>query len=236
MTVVVPPAVVWYAFQQSDAFARTVVILLVLVSIYAWTLIVDKFRTVGRAAHANRGFRRQFERRQRLVDLATAREHGGPLAAVYQAAMEEIMAVLGLNEGTFEAYCQKRSLPRGLTHMETERIRETMDRTVAGQVFGLQGNLNALGTVVSVSPFLGLLGTVWGVMAAFTAMARAGRPDISAMAPGISGALLTTVVGLLVAIPCVVAYNAIAGRVKAMTNEMDWLVDQVVDDLRREMS
>lgn len=236
MFVPVPPAVVWYAFQQSDAFARTVVILLLIVSVYAWTLIVDKFRGVARAARANRGFRRQFERRQRITDLAVDSDHSGPLAAVYRAAMTEIMAVFDANETAFEAYCRKRSLPRGLTHMEMERVREAMDRTVAGEIFKLQSNLNALGTVVSVSPFLGLLGTVWGVMAAFTAMARGGRPDIAAMAPGISGALLTTVVGLLVAIPCVVAYNAIAGRIKAMSNEMDNLVDEVADDLRRELT
>lgn len=229
------PAVVLYAFQQSDAFARLVVVLLLLVSVYAWTLIVDKFRLVRRCMRANWRFRRHFQRRKRITDLAVQEPHAGPLAAVYAAAMAEIRVVLGADESMFEGYCRRGEFPRGLTIMEVERVREAMDRTVAGEVFRLQSSLTALGTVVSVSPFLGLLGTVWGVMAAFTAMARSGRPDVAAMAPGISGALLTTVVGLLVAIPSLVCYNAVAGRVKALTNDMDCLVDEVVDEVRREM-
>lgn len=230
------PAVVLYAFQQSDWFARVVVFVLLSVSMYAWTLIVDKFRGVRRIARADRRFRNAFERRRGITDLAVGGEApASPLREVYHGAMEEIREILGVGEETFETYCRRRDLSRGLTLLEIERVREAMDRVIATQIFHLQRDLGALGTITSVSPFLGLLGTVWGVMAAFTEMARAGRPDIGAMAPGISGALLTTVIGLLVAIPCVVAYNTLAGRVKTITADMDHLADEVIDDLRREM-
>ena len=230
----VPPAVVLYAFQQSDGFARLVVVLLLIVSVYAWTLIVDKFRDVRRAALYDRRFRRRFDERSHVAELCNNRDQRGPLANVYSAAMDEMTAAFRGDDTDWPKYARGQ-FPRALTDRETEHVREAMDRTVVSETFRLQDSLNALGTISTVSPFLGLLGTVWGVMAAFIAMAQGGRPDIAAMAPGISGALLTTVVGLLVAIPSVVAYNVLAGKVKAICNGMDRLADEIADDIRREM-
>ena len=87
-------------------------------------------------------------------------------------------------------------------------------------------------TAVSISPFLGLFGTVWGIMLAFTEMAMAGKPDIQTLAPGVSGALLTTVLGLLVAIPSLIGYNAIAFYIKQLTVYMDNQVEEFANKLK----
>ena len=89
-------------------------------------------------------------------------------------------------------------------------------------------------TAVSISPFLGLFGTVWGIMLAFTEMAMAGRPDIQTLAPGVSGALLTTVLGLLVAIPSLVGYNTITFYIKQVTVHMDNFVEEFIAKLKIE--
>ena len=88
--------------------------------------------------------------------------------------------------------------------------------------------MGLLGTIVSISPFLGLLGTVWGVMLAFIGMAQKGRPDIGVIAPGVSGALLTTVVGLVVAIPSVIGNNFILSDVEKTTVEMGNFVENFI--------
>lgn len=229
------PGSVGYAFVQSGGFAQVIVILLLLTSMYGWTLMVDKFRQLLKARDGNRSFQGIFNGRKALTEVfLNAAKQRGPLAIVYRAGMDEVLRILDADEIVYEKYCRERRLPRGLTPSERDRVREVMDRMVMRQIDHFQKRLGTLGTIVSVSPFLGLLGTVWGVMMAFVAMAQAGRPDISAMAPGISGALLTTVVGLLVAIPAVVGYNLINSRVKELTAEMDELVDDMVDAMRTE--
>ena len=93
-------------------------------------------------------------------------------------------------------------------------IEAVMESQISKEITSLESGVSFLATVVSVCPFLGLFGTVWGVMLSFVGMAQAGSADIAAMAPGIASALLTTVVGLVVAIPSVIGYNMITGMIK----------------------
>jgi biopolymer transport protein TolQ len=96
-----------------------------------------------------------------------------------------------------------------------------MEREVGEQALKLEDRMTVLATAVSGAPFLGLLGTVWGVMDTFSGIALAGHPDLAAMAPGVSGALITTVTGLLVAIPAMFGYNFLVVTLRAMTVELD---------------
>jgi len=151
---------------------------------------------------------------------------------VYQAGVDEITTLLELQENDIVRYANQKTLPRNLNPYEIDRVRSSLERAVSVKIDVLENRLGLLGTTVTVSPFLGLLGTVWGVMMAFAGMAQAGRPDIGAMAPGVSGALLTTVVGLVVAIPSVIGFNLLTSSTKQTITDMDNFVDDFVSLLR----
>jgi len=174
-------------------------------------------------------FMRQFERERSALGMALqVDEYTGPVAEVYREGVRELIAVLGVSEYEAEDVYRARRLPRPLSPGEIDKVRSTMDRIVDAKSMELEERLGLLGTIVSISPYLGLLGTVWGVMLSFIGMAQAGRPDISVIAPGVSGALLTTVVGLVVAIPSLAGNNAISNTVLKTCNEMENFVDAFI--------
>ena len=114
-----------------------------------------------------------------------------------------------------------------------EAVRNVAERTVADQALLLESSMGYLATAVSASPFLGLLGTVWGVMDAFGGMAVSGSATLSAVAPGISGALLTTVVGLLVALPSAIGYNYLTNEIRQMCVQMDNFAQDISAAIQR---
>ncbi|MFO7821469.1 MAG: MotA/TolQ/ExbB proton channel family protein [Lentisphaeria bacterium] len=236
MPIFIPtPAVngVLYAFQQSDAFAKVIIVLLLLLSMQAWTIMLDKGMTVRHARRSGLKFLNKFAACSSPLDmLMQLDQHSGPLLEVYEAGIEELADILDMDSANLDQCARTHSLPRQLSIHEVDRIRSTLERTVSAKISELERRLGLLGTAVTVSPFLGLLGTVWGVMMAFTGMAQSGRPDIGAMAPGISGALLTTVVGLLVAIPSVVGFNLLTSGVQQAITEMDNFVEDFVSVLK----
>jgi biopolymer transport protein ExbB/TolQ len=108
-----------------------------------------------------------------------------------------------------------------ITPAQMGAVNAAMERAVGETALGLESQMILLATAVSGSPFLGLLGTVWGVMDAFTGVAVAGSPNLTAMAPGVSGALITTVTALCVAIPAMFGYNFLVTSIRAAVVEMD---------------
>ena len=222
-----------YALKQSDGFAKFIVILLFVLSIYAWTIMCEKGVSLSRIRNGSKKFLAAFEPAVSPLELALrGEEFDGPITVIYRAGLDDVMDVLKVKPELVETYCRRRTLPRPLTPHEIDKVRSTLERTVASQILDMEDKLGFLGTIVTVSPFLGLLGTVWGVMLAFIGRAQKGRPDISAIAPGISGALLTTVVGLVVAIPAVVGNNLIANAVRQTTVEMDNFVEDFISMLK----
>jgi biopolymer transport protein TolQ len=218
-----------YAFDQSDGFAKFIVVLLLVLSVYAWSIMCEKGWSLMRVRRQIGRFLRQFERERSALGMALqADEYAGPIADVYREGVREVIAVLGMSEYDAESVYRSRRLPRPLSAGEIDKVRSTMDRVVDMKSMELEERLGLLGTIVSISPYLGLLGTVWGVMLAFISMAQAGRPDITTMAPGVSGALLTTVVGLIVAIPSLVGNNSIANTVLKTCTEMENFVDAFI--------
>ena len=228
-----PVATVAYAFRQSDGFARFIVVLLAVLSVYVWTIMIEKWLVIRRARLGSTRFLNSFSQTVSPLELALQVEQfKGPVAQLYSAGLEEVMDVLDVDPQLIETYCRRRALPRPLSAHEVDKIRATLERMTASKVTELEARLGMLGTAVTVSPFLGLLGTVWGVMMAFCGMAQKGRPDISAIAPGVSGALLTTVVGLFVAIPAVIGYNLLAHAVQQTTVDMDNFVEDFLARLK----
>ncbi len=225
-----------YAFRQSDFFARTVVVLLVVLSMISWIIMLEKIAAVRHAIRGNRRFLKSFYSISGSpLQLALQLENfSGPLPLVYESAVKELMVALDLDPNFLDTYARKPSLPRPLSPGEIDKIRSALERTTDHVMFDLEKRLGLLGTTVTLSPFLGLLGTVWGVMLTFCQMANKGRPDIRAMAPGVSGALLTTVVGLLVAIPAVVGYNLLTHALRRISVEMENFIDDFTAVLRVE--
>jgi biopolymer transport protein TolQ len=119
---------------------------------------------------------------------------------------------------------------RRLRLNQLETLRTVVDRNVADEALILEEQMGLLATAVSAAPFLGLLGTVWGVMDAFGGMAVTGSATLSAVAPGISGALLTTVVGLLVALPSAIGYNLLTNQIRRISVQMDNFAQEFISE------
>ena len=122
---------------------------------------------------------------------------------------------------------------RRLDEVQVSAIRNVSERTMADQALLLENRMGLLATAASTAPFLGLLGTVWGVMEAFGGMAVSGSAMLSDVAPGISGALVTTVVGLLVALPSAIGYNLLSDQVRRFSVEMDNFTQELASDIER---
>lgn len=224
---------VLYAFETSDLVGQGIVILLFLISIYAWILMIEKSLVVRNTRRQVEEFYDRFKTSAFPLDLVLHVDRfGGPLAAVYQAGVEALVEVTKLDPKQIELCCRRRCLPRALSELELDKVRNAMEQAMGRHADALEHRLPVLGTAISISPLLGLLGTVWGIMVAFCALAETGRADISALAPGVSGALLTTVAGLVVAIPAAIGYNGLVVRIQRVTRQMDDFVDDVIFALR----
>lgn len=230
----IPP---FYAFSQSDWFGRFIVILLCFISVYAWTVMVDKYLSLNKAHKNDTRFLKSFSKGTTILEAyPEAQRSKGPVASVYLSGADKLLYLLGVKKESVILLGRQKKLPRQLTLLETEIIRNTMEYKVSLEILKLEDRLDALATAVSVSPFFGLLGTVWGVMVAFCGMAAKNTADISALAPGVSGALLTTVVGLLVAIPSLIGYNILTNYIRQLTVDMENFTMELESMLKLEVA
>ena len=208
-----------YAFLHSDLMGQGIVIGLTLLSIVTWTLMLEKGIGLKRAYKGSRSFLEEFRRKKNVISLRTrAEDDPSPAARVYESGFARLAQFNGDETGMNITHS------RPLTPVEIDVVRSTMEETVADQIVKLEDKVIVLMTAVSISPFMGLFGTVWGIMLAFT--------EIQTLAPGVSGALLTTVLGLLVAIPSLIGYNWITFYIKQVTVYMDNQVEEFTNKLK----
>lgn len=227
---------IWYSFTTSDLFSKSIIFLLLGMSVFAWTVMVSKGMDLKRARVMSDTF------------IATYRQDGQPLGLFLQRrrfpespvfhVYEKACMSVGLEMESRDGFGDGSSLALGgrsprLTALQLGAVRNAAEREVADQLLGLENQMGILATAVSASPLMGLLGTVWGVMLAFTGMAIQGSANLSAVAPGIAGALLTTVVGLIVAIPSAIGYNYLTSQIRNLTVQMDNFADALVADMQR---
>lgn len=226
----------FYAYQQSDSTGKFIVILLWFGSILTWTIMIEKGYSLFKAKRTSESFVQLFRGGKPVVSyIRDADRCTGPLAKVYEAGAEKLIEFYAINPEQALLVASSRQLPQvQLTDAQMEALRAVLEREVSGQIFKLEEKIGLLATAVSVSPLLGLFGTVWGVMIAFCGVAIAGKADIASMAPGISSALLTTVVGLVVAIPSVVGYNLLTVTIRKVTVMMDIFVEEFLTKVRLE--
>ena len=216
----------YYAFSKSDILGQSICIILFLFSIAVWAVMLEKIINLRKAEQFCEFFNRIFrEKRNVLGSRDKALLDPSPVAKVYLTACERA------EQFHLNIQDPKR---RALTDSEISIIRSTMEQAVEEQLLLLEKRSLFLATAVSASPFLGLFGTVWGITLAFTNLAIQGRADIQTLAPGVSGALLTTVIALFVAIPSLVGYNIIANSIKDITVRLDNFSENVAARLKIE--
>ncbi|HEY2472263.1 MAG TPA: MotA/TolQ/ExbB proton channel family protein [Terracidiphilus sp.] len=197
--------------------ALAVLILLLIASLYSWTIIFGKLGTFGRATRESRSFINAFRRATRLQEVAAFADNyrSSPLAQVYVDVYE-----------TYKRQTGGTGPPRNLAPLERSA------QTAANEaVTALERRLTWLATIAATSPFVGLFGTVMGIVDAFHGLGTAGAATLRAVAPGISEALITTAAGLFVAVPAVVAYNQFAARIRIFASATDDFCRELLNSL-----
>lgn len=208
----------YYAFINSTLEGKAVLIGLFLASIFSWSVIVTKIRVLNFAKRQSQRFSVLFHRDRAPLRIFEqgVRFDGSPLYEIYEAGCQELcFQLLGSTE-IDETYRARLESADKISPAQMRAVQAAMERAVGEAGLKLESQMIILSTAVSGAPFLGLLGTVWGVMDAFGGVAQSGSANLAAMAPGVSGALITTVVGLLVAIPAMFGYNFLVTSVRSM--------------------
>jgi biopolymer transport protein ExbB/TolQ len=217
-----------YVWDQATPEAKAIIVCLLLFSIIAWSVMIGKAVQMRRAKSLNQLFNTEFRSQKHVLDIFDRRvqAEGCPLFMVYQAGSLELDARLKNPDGNGRKPFV--SL-KGMEH-----VKRSLENTVAQESLKLESGLILLAIAVSGAPFLGLLGTVWGVMSTFGRIAMTGSATMSAMAPGVAAALITTVAGLLVAIPSMFGYNWLVHNLRVLTVELDNFAQELVSKIETE--
>jgi len=206
----------------SGLVARLVLGILLVFSVLAVTVMIDRFRLYRRAKSNSLAFLEAMDQARNLADLRERcdRYAGSPLVVLFKAGFREMTAqVLGGDERRYPAATAVPS--ESQVARSLERIRRVLDRAALAENDRLEAFLPVLATTGAVTPFIGLFGTVWGIMTAFTQIGAQGSASLAAVAPGISEALITTAAGLVPAISAVIAYNYFLGRLRVLNALVD---------------
>ena len=205
-----------YAFLESTFEGKLVLLTLFLASIFSWSVMVTKMRYLHFAKRQSARFSALFHRDRTPLRIYEQGVHfdGSPLYAIYAAGTAELcFQMLGSTE-VDETFRARLDAADKISPAQMRAVQAAMERAVGESALKLESQMIILSTAVSGGPFLGLLGTVSGI-------ASAGTANLAAMAPGVSGALITTVTGLLVAIPAMFGYNFLVTSVRSMIVQAD---------------
>jgi biopolymer transport protein TolQ len=202
---------------------QAVVALLVVVSIVSWAAIFRKVFALNRVRAKNEDFERDFWSGTNLNELYTAAaqntRQAGPIERIFASGMRE-----------YQKLRERRITDSGAL---LDGARRAMRASFQRELDALEANLSFLGTVGSVAPYVGLFGTVWGIMHAFTGLAALAQVTLATVAPGIAEALVATAIGLFAAIPAVVAYNRFAHDIDRVANRMETFMEEFSNILQR---
>jgi len=222
-----------FAFEHATIAGKLVLLLLAVASIFSWSVMLTKLRLIQFARKQNARFLGAFRQDRQPLRLfeKNARFPGSPNFNVYLAGCDEIAFHLLGSPEVDDTFRARLEIADKISPPQMGAVTAAMERAVGETALALESQMILLATAVSGSPFLGLLGTVWGVMDAFTGVAEAGAPNLAAMAPGVSGALITTGTALCVAIPAMFGYNFLLTRIRGMIVEMENFAAELASDL-----
>lgn len=213
---------------QSGAMGKLIVFSLLFVSIFAWAIIFYKNGVIRKARKSSFAFLDKFrESPDEMVEHYADRTEFGtsPFAAVFEAGLAELAMILGGKD--------RMQARRSLSMVQMDGLERSLETAISEQVMDLRRYLIVLATTAGVAPFVGLFGTVWGIMKAFAAMSMTGSASISSVAPGVSAALTTTVAGLAVAIPALIGYNYLMNGVRNLTQRMENFSSEFLSTVER---
>jgi biopolymer transport protein TolQ len=208
---------------------KLVLLLLIGFSVISWAIIFLKFRLFKGIERNQGGFARAFAEGKSLTALYEQAEKGekSPLTEVYRAGYLELTRI---QRERGEAPQGGRTAP-----FPVENVYRAMNRTTYEQVDGMENLLPFLATTGSATPFIGLFGTVWGIMNAFSGIATTGNATLATVAPGIAEALVATAAGLAAAIPSVMAYNYFLSRIRAIHTRINSFTSEFINFLERKV-
>jgi biopolymer transport protein TolQ len=202
-----------------DPVAKVVLLILILFSIASWGIILYKLWALSRAERQSTAFLDVFRRSSKFSEVQAVCKNlaESPLVGIFQAGYAELNTQL--------RQAPTAPSPGGAAPRPTLRSLPALDRALlratAVEVNKLESRVPFLATTASITPYIGLFGTVWGIMAAFQGIGQTGSTSLAVVAPGIADALIATAAGLFAAIPAVYFYNHLASRVKVLVSEMD---------------
>ncbi|MSO30581.1 MAG: hypothetical protein EXQ48_06485 [Acidobacteria bacterium] len=206
-------------FRDTGGINQAVLIVLLIFSVSSWAVILHKAWTLREANGQSKRFVEVFRRSSKFseVQAACASLSASPLAGVFQAGYAEINAQFRLTPPAPDA-----AAPAGRPTLKSlAAVDRALLRAAAAEVAKLEKRVTFLATTASITPFIGLFGTVWGILVAFNRIGATGSTNLAVVAPGISEALIATAAGLFAAIPAVYFYNHFSTMVKSFATEMD---------------
>ncbi len=215
---------IWTLILHASLVVKVVIILLVAVSFMSWMFIFQKWFSIRRASAQSDKFEREFW-------------SGNDLNALYQGAVNNRHSI-GSLERVFEAGFREFAKLRGQRGTDTSDMvdgaRRAMRATFQREMDFLERHLSFLASTGSVSPYVGLFGTVWGIMHAFRSLANVQQATLAQVAPGIAEALVATAIGLFAAIPAVVAYNRYSHDIERLANRFESFMEEFSNILHRQ--
>jgi biopolymer transport protein ExbB/TolQ len=205
-----------YAIQNATTEGKATVVALLILSLFSWTIIITKFRQLVIARKATKKFLAAYSSTRDPLDIQRKGEEfdGAPAYQLYIRGADELVYQLKNNPVTVKG-------DRRISTASFEAVKVALEEAASGEAMALEKGMIVLSTAVAGGPFIGLLGTVWGVMSTFAGIAESRAATLTAMAPGVAAALVATVTGLLVAIPAMFAYNFMVTTIRAITQELD---------------
>ena len=182
----------WQLFLRADFVVKAVIVLLLVSSIYSWALIFDKYRMFKKINESSQKFEDKFWKSKSAEGFSKTlpTKSEDPMTLIFQSAMNEVVRTRSKTSA-----------------VQSTRVERVLEISTDNQIKNIEKNFTFLATVGATAPFIGLFGTVWGIMNSFQSIAISRNTSLAIVAPGIAEALFATALGLLAAIPAVVAYN-----------------------------
>ena len=179
-------------FLRADIIVKSVIVILIVASIYTWALIIEKYRLFNKIQKSSAIFEEKFWSSKSAENFYNnlPSKYQDPMANIFRSAMSEVIKTKSKNNAT-----------------QTARVTRVLEISIDKEIETIEKNFIFLATIGSTAPFIGLFGTVWGIMNSFQSIAISRNTSLAIVAPGIAEALFATALGLLAAVPAVVAYN-----------------------------
>ena len=209
--------------SHAGPVVKAVLLILLFMSVVCWTIMFSKYFVLRKATRSSDKFLDLYNASGNFGNLYSSTKHiGGPIAEVFRAGYTEILKIKrASSSGQKPESGASPDMMSGELGM-IELVERALNRTMSSETSKLESSLTFLATTGSAAPFIGLFGTVWGIMTSFIGLAGSeGVPTLQAVAPGIAEALIATAIGLAAAIPAVIAYNYFVSRVKRIDVEME---------------